>query len=158
MNGSRNKTAPAVSKNTESGSTATPRERSKSGGGMLKKLKSRRSQTDKCPVVTEDELRALGKDISPDHVLGLRAVTEGTSLSFTEAVKNHTARSMIGHLDYFFFLLVLSSSQLNQLNLAMRGLKQTTDQRCKSSQTASIVSISACASYFFKAQRYNSWV
>ena len=44
---------------------------------MLKKLKSRRSQTDKWPVVTEDELRALGTDISPDHVLGLRAVTEG---------------------------------------------------------------------------------
>lgn len=44
---------------------------------MLKKLKSRRSQTEKWPLVTEDELRALGKDITPDHVLGLRAVTEG---------------------------------------------------------------------------------
>lgn len=44
---------------------------------MLKKLKSRRSQTDKWPAVTEDELRALGTDICPDHVLGLRAVTEG---------------------------------------------------------------------------------
>lgn len=44
---------------------------------MLKKLKSRRSQTEKWPVVTEDELRALGKDISPDHVLGLRTVTKG---------------------------------------------------------------------------------
>lgn len=44
---------------------------------MLKKLKSRRSQTEKWPVVTEDELRALGKEISPDHVLGLRTVTKG---------------------------------------------------------------------------------
>uniref|UniRef100_H2MII6 Unc-119 lipid binding chaperone B n=1 Tax=Oryzias latipes TaxID=8090 RepID=H2MII6_ORYLA len=44
--------------------------------GMLKKLKSRRSQTEKWPVVTEDELRALGKEISPDHVLGLRTVTK----------------------------------------------------------------------------------
>ncbi|XP_071778333.1 protein unc-119 homolog B isoform X1 [Centroberyx gerrardi] len=78
MNGSRNKTAPAVNKgqtDTDTGSTANSRDR-KSGGGMLKKLKSRRSQTDKWPVVTEGELRALGKDITPDQVLGLRAVTE----------------------------------------------------------------------------------
>lgn len=79
MNGSRNKPAPTVSKgqtDSDTGSEANHRDR-KTGGGMLKKLKSRRSQTDKWPVVTEDELRALGKDISPDHVLGLRAVTEG---------------------------------------------------------------------------------
>ncbi|XP_041793114.1 protein unc-119 homolog B isoform X2 [Chelmon rostratus] len=78
MNGSRNKPAPTVSKgqtDSDTGSEANHRDR-KTGGGMLKKLKSRRSQTDKWPVVTEDELRALGKDISPDHVLGLRAVTE----------------------------------------------------------------------------------
>uniref|UniRef100_A0A8C8DDV2 Unc-119 lipid binding chaperone B n=1 Tax=Oryzias sinensis TaxID=183150 RepID=A0A8C8DDV2_9TELE len=55
--------------------SAAPSNRSL-GGGMLKKLKSRRSQTEKWPVVTEDELRALGKEISPDHVLGLRAVTK----------------------------------------------------------------------------------
>uniref|UniRef100_A0A3B3Z8E6 GMP phosphodiesterase delta subunit domain-containing protein n=1 Tax=Periophthalmus magnuspinnatus TaxID=409849 RepID=A0A3B3Z8E6_9GOBI len=48
----------------------------KTVGGMLKKLKSKRSQTEKWPVVTEDELKALGSDISPDHVLGLRDVTE----------------------------------------------------------------------------------
>lgn len=79
MNGSRNKPAPTVSKgqtDTDAGSETNRRDR-KTGGGMLKKLKSRRSQTDKWPVVTEDELRALGKDITPDHVLGLRAVTEG---------------------------------------------------------------------------------
>lgn len=48
----------------------------KSGGGVLKKLKSRKNQTDRRPV-TEDELRALGKDITPDGVLGLRCITRG---------------------------------------------------------------------------------
>lgn len=79
MNSSRNKQAPTVSKgqtDADTGSETTHRER-KTGGGMLKKLKSRRSQTDKWPVVTEDELRALGRDITPDNVLGLRVVTEG---------------------------------------------------------------------------------
>lgn len=81
MNSSRNKSIPAGSKgqtDSEAGSETNHRDR-KTGGGMLKKLKSRRSQTEKWPLVTEDELRALGKDISPDHVLGLRAVTEGES-------------------------------------------------------------------------------
>lgn len=78
MNGSRNKAAVSkAQKDADAGSETNHRDR-KSGGGMLKKLKSRRSQPEKWPVVTEDELRALGKDISPDHVLGLRAVTEGT--------------------------------------------------------------------------------
>ncbi|KAM9392007.1 protein unc-119 homolog B [Pholidichthys leucotaenia] len=78
MNGSRNKPSHTVGrgqKETESGRDSNHRDR-KSGGGMLKKLKSRRSQTEKCPAVTEEELRALGRDISPDHVLGLCAVTE----------------------------------------------------------------------------------
>ncbi|XP_028822091.1 protein unc-119 homolog B-like isoform X2 [Denticeps clupeoides] len=52
---------------------AAARER-KSAGGVLKRLKSRRSQPDRRPV-TEEELRALGTDIGPDEVLGLRAVT-----------------------------------------------------------------------------------
>ena len=78
MNGSRNKTAPAGTgqSDTDFAQATNPRDR-KSGGGMLKKLKSRRNQSDKWPVVTEDQLRALGKDITPDHVLGLRAVTQG---------------------------------------------------------------------------------
>lgn len=81
MNGSRNKTATTVKGQTERGERdigpfSNSRDR-KSGGGMLKKLKSRRNQTDKWPFVTEDELRALGKDITPDHVLGLRDVTQG---------------------------------------------------------------------------------
>lgn len=80
MNGSRNKSAPTVSKgqtDADAGSETNHHRDRKTGGGMLKKLKSRRSQTEKWPVVTEDELRALGRDITPDHVLGLRAVTEG---------------------------------------------------------------------------------
>lgn len=48
----------------------------KSGGSVLKKLKSRKTQTDRRPV-TEDELRAQGKDITPDGVLGLRCITRG---------------------------------------------------------------------------------
>lgn len=78
MNGSRNKAAPTVSRgqaDADAGSETNHRDR-KAGGGMLKKLKSRRSQTEKWPAVTEDELRQLGRDISPVHVLGLRAVTE----------------------------------------------------------------------------------
>ena len=79
MNGSRNKPSKTVSKgqtDADIGLETNHRDR-KTGGGMLKKLKSRRSQTEKWPAVTEEELRALGRDISPDHVLGLRAVTEG---------------------------------------------------------------------------------
>lgn len=80
MNSSRSKPSQAVSKGqTEADGgldTSHHRDR-KAGGGMLRKLKSRRSNTDKCPAVTEDELRALGRDISPDQVLGLRDVTEG---------------------------------------------------------------------------------
>lgn len=79
MNGSRNKATPAVGNGAvdpETGFDSSHRER-KTAGGMLKKLKSRRSQPEKWPAVTEAELRALGEDISPDHVLGLRAVTEG---------------------------------------------------------------------------------
>lgn len=79
MNGSRNTAAPAARPgpaDPDAGSDANHRDR-KAGGGMLKKLKSRRSQTEKWPAVTEDELRALGSSITPDHVLGLRAITEG---------------------------------------------------------------------------------
>ncbi|XP_064822712.1 protein unc-119 homolog B-like isoform X1 [Oncorhynchus masou masou] len=73
---SRNKTAATVKgPDTDIGPTANSRER-KSGGGVLKRLKSRRNQTDKQrPVITEEELRALGRHITPDEVLGLRAVT-----------------------------------------------------------------------------------
>lgn len=75
---SRNKSAATVkgSTDTDIGLAANSRDR-KSGGSMLKRLKSRRSQAEKRPVVTEEELRALGKHITPDQVLGLRAVTQG---------------------------------------------------------------------------------
>lgn len=78
MSSSRNKPSQAAGKGQKDAGKAVEssnRDR-KAGGGMLRKLKSRRSHTDK-PSVTEDELRALGTDISPDHVLGLRVVTEG---------------------------------------------------------------------------------
>lgn len=97
MNGSRSKPAQKFNKGqtgANAGSETNHRDR-KSGGGMLKKLKSRRSQTDKWPVFTEDELRALGRDISPDHVLGLRAVTEGTSLNVNMALNKLTKITLL---------------------------------------------------------------
>lgn len=76
MNGSRNKTAPTAKGPAGPAlSPATGSRDRRSAGGMLKKLISRRNQTDQYPPVTEDDLRASGKDIAPDQVLGLRAVT-----------------------------------------------------------------------------------
>ncbi|XP_051525146.1 protein unc-119 homolog B-like isoform X2 [Myxocyprinus asiaticus] len=69
---SRNETATAAVNGSDS-TAAVSRER-KTGGGVLKRLKSRRNQGDRRPV-TEDELRALGRDVTPGEVLGLRAVT-----------------------------------------------------------------------------------
>lgn len=73
---SRNETA-AATVNGSDATAAASRDR-KTGGGVLKRLKSRRNQADRRPV-TEEELRALGRDITPDEVLGLRAVTRGKS-------------------------------------------------------------------------------
>lgn len=56
-------------------STVTSRER-KPTGGVLKRLRSRRSQVDSRPV-TEDELREQGRNITSEEVLGLRAATRG---------------------------------------------------------------------------------
>ncbi|TRY65603.1 hypothetical protein DNTS_015208 [Danionella cerebrum] len=69
---SRNETTTTTVNGSDS-TPAAPRDR-KPGGGVLKRLKSRRNQVERRPV-TEEELRALGRDISPDEVLGLRAVT-----------------------------------------------------------------------------------
>uniref|UniRef100_A0A8C1H459 Unc-119 lipid binding chaperone B n=1 Tax=Cyprinus carpio carpio TaxID=630221 RepID=A0A8C1H459_CYPCA len=69
---SRNETAAAAVNGSDS-TAAAPRDR-KPGGGVVKKHKSRRNQVDRRPV-TEQELRALGRDIAPDEVLGLRAIT-----------------------------------------------------------------------------------
>lgn len=73
---SRNETAAAAVNGSDS-TAAAARDR-KTGGGVLKRLKSRRNQVERRPV-TEEELRALGRDITPDEVLGLRAVTRGKS-------------------------------------------------------------------------------
>lgn len=62
------------------GSTAAPPRDRKPGGGVLKRLKSRRSQVDSRPV-TEEDLRAQSGPISPEDVLGLRVATRGLSLS-----------------------------------------------------------------------------
>nr|XP_043879058.1 protein unc-119 homolog B-like [Solea senegalensis] len=58
-----------------SGTAAPPRDR-KPGGGVLKRLKSRRSQVDSRPV-TEEDLRTQSGDITPEDVLGLRVATRG---------------------------------------------------------------------------------
>ncbi|XP_028313233.1 protein unc-119 homolog B [Gouania willdenowi] len=79
MDGYRSKpkqTVVSTGQSDANNSLETVHKNPKSAGGMLKKLKSRLCQTEKWPEVTEDELRAMGRDILPDHVLGLRAVTE----------------------------------------------------------------------------------
>lgn len=100
MNGSRNTPAPAAHAgpaDSDAGSDANHR---KTGGGMLKKLKSRRSQTEKWPAVTEDELRALGSSITPDHVLGLRAITEGELWEYIRFLNSkYTAKQQAKHVD-----------------------------------------------------------
>ncbi|KAF3855996.1 hypothetical protein F7725_016719, partial [Dissostichus mawsoni] len=57
------------------GTVAPPRDR-KPGGGVLKRLKSRRSQVDSRPV-TEEDLRTQSGHITPEDVLGLRGATRG---------------------------------------------------------------------------------
>ncbi|XP_061147526.1 protein unc-119 homolog B-like [Syngnathus typhle] len=52
-----------------------PRDR-KPGGGVLKKLKSRRNQVDPRPV-TEEDLQARNGCVTPEDVLGLRVATQG---------------------------------------------------------------------------------
>lgn len=58
-------------------STAAPQRDRKAAGGVLKRLKSRRSQVDSRPV-TEEDLRTQGH-ITPEDVLGLRVATRGLS-------------------------------------------------------------------------------
>ncbi|XP_029683369.1 protein unc-119 homolog B-like isoform X2 [Takifugu rubripes] len=57
-------------------STAAPQRDRKAAGGVLKRLKSRRSQVDSRPV-TEEDLRTQGGPITPEDVLGLRVATRG---------------------------------------------------------------------------------
>lgn len=67
---SRNETTAAVN-----GPEPSSRER-KHGGGAVKRLKSRRSAAERRPV-TEDELRAAGRGVTPEDALALRTVTRG---------------------------------------------------------------------------------
>ncbi|XP_056130193.1 LOW QUALITY PROTEIN: protein unc-119 homolog B-like [Lampris incognitus] len=56
--------------------TAASSDRKPATGGILKRLKSRRSQVDSRPV-TEEDLRAQSGQIAPEQVLGLRVATRG---------------------------------------------------------------------------------
>ncbi|XP_061731627.1 protein unc-119 homolog B-like [Nerophis ophidion] len=59
-----------------SGGSAAPSRERKSGGAVLKRLRSRRSQADSRPV-TEEDLRARSGHTTPEDVLGLRVATRG---------------------------------------------------------------------------------
>lgn len=92
---SRNETAATAVNGSDSAAGSRDR---KSGGSVLKRLKSRRNQVDRRPV-TEEELRALGRDITPDEVLGLRAVARGkrsmkpaSSRNSSEALSLHMSQ------------------------------------------------------------------
>ncbi|KAM7401803.1 hypothetical protein PAMP_017082 [Pampus punctatissimus] len=79
MNGAKARSdAAPVAENVSGGghSTAAPPRDRKPGGGVLKRLKSRRSQVDSRPV-TEEDLRAQSGHITPEDVLGLRVATRG---------------------------------------------------------------------------------
>ncbi|MEQ2162428.1 hypothetical protein GOODEAATRI_019667 [Goodea atripinnis] len=76
MSGANARSDAPVAENVSSGghgSSAPPRDR-KPGGGVLKRLKSRRSQVESRPG-TEEELRTKNGHISPEDVLGLRVAT-----------------------------------------------------------------------------------
>lgn len=75
MNGAKARSDAPVAENVSGGTAAPPRDR-KPGGGVLKRLKSRRSQVDSRPV-TEEDLRGQSGHIAPEDVLGLRVATRG---------------------------------------------------------------------------------
>lgn len=84
MSGAKARSDAPVAENVSGGggggggnSTAAPQQRDrKPGGGVLKRLKSRRSQVDSRPV-TEEDLRTQTGAITPEDVLGLRLATRG---------------------------------------------------------------------------------
>uniref|UniRef100_A0A672HD13 GMP phosphodiesterase delta subunit domain-containing protein n=1 Tax=Salarias fasciatus TaxID=181472 RepID=A0A672HD13_SALFA len=78
MSGAKARSDAPVAENVPGGGhgTAAPARDRKPGGGVLKRLKSRRSQVDSRPV-TEEDLRTQGGHISPEDVLGLRVATRG---------------------------------------------------------------------------------
>lgn len=68
-----------VAENVSGHSTAAPPRERKAGGGVLKRLKSRRSQVESRPV-TEEDLRDQTGPVVPEDVLGLRVATRGLNL------------------------------------------------------------------------------
>lgn len=79
MSGAKSRGDLPVAENVTSGghgTAAPPRDR-KPGGGVLKRLKSRRSQQVDGRAVTEEDLRARTGHITPEDVLGLRVATRG---------------------------------------------------------------------------------
>lgn len=93
MSGAKARSDAPVAENVSGGgggggnNTAAPQQRDrKPGGGVLKRLKSRRTQVDSRPV-TEEDLRTQTGAITPEDVLGLRLATRGlrSSYGFTKA-------------------------------------------------------------------------
>uniref|UniRef100_A0A8C4D9U7 GMP phosphodiesterase delta subunit domain-containing protein n=1 Tax=Dicentrarchus labrax TaxID=13489 RepID=A0A8C4D9U7_DICLA len=78
MSGAKARSDAPVAENVSGGghSTAAPPRDRKPGGGVLKRLKSRRSQVDSRPV-TEEDLQTQSGHITPEDVLGLRVATRG---------------------------------------------------------------------------------
>ncbi|XP_005731349.1 protein unc-119 homolog B-like isoform X1 [Pundamilia nyererei] len=79
MSGAKSRGDLPVAENVTSGGQGTaapPRDR-KPGGGVLKRLKSRRSQQVDGRAVTEEDLRARTGHMTPEDVLGLRVATRG---------------------------------------------------------------------------------
>ncbi|KAM9814146.1 protein unc-119 homolog B-like [Neosynchiropus ocellatus] len=75
MSGTKARSEAPAADNVVHNPAAPPRER-KPGGGVLKRLKSRRSQVESRPV-TEEDLRTQPGHTSPEDVLGLRMATRG---------------------------------------------------------------------------------
>ncbi|XP_067360298.1 protein unc-119 homolog B-like isoform X3 [Channa argus] len=65
-----------VADNVSGHAAAAPPRAAKTGGGVLKRLKSRRSQLETRPV-TEEDLRTQTGPITPEDVLGLSVATRG---------------------------------------------------------------------------------
>lgn len=87
MSGAKTRSDAPVAENVSGGGhgTAAPQRDRKSGGGVLKRLKSRRSQVDSRPVTEEDLLTQSGR-ITPEDVLGLRVATRGLGLPLMSVV------------------------------------------------------------------------
>lgn len=102
MSGAKARSDAPVADNVSGGghSTAAPPRDRKTGGGVLKRLKSRRSQVDSRPV-TEEDLRTQSGHITPEDVLGLRVATRGLShplslsLSYVFYLRGHTMRIVL---------------------------------------------------------------